>query len=87
MKIKIIIMCFLLLASGLFQPVSAQRKQRKQQPVQITLSSRIVGAGGQPVVGALVYTNEGKTVSRSDRSGAFAEIGRASCRERVCLYV
>ena len=72
MKIKIIIMCFLLLASGLFQPVSAQRKQRKQQPVQITLSSRIVGAGGQPVVGALVYTNEGKTVSRSDRSGAFA---------------
>ena len=65
-------MCFLLLASGLFQPVSAQRKQRKQQPVQITLSSRIVGAGGQPVVGALVYTNEGKTVSRSDRSGAFA---------------
>ena len=54
MKIKIIITCFLLLASGLFQPASAQRKHRKQQSAQITLASRIVGAEGQPVVGALV---------------------------------
>lgn len=64
MKIKIIITCFLLLASGLFQPASAQRKHRKQQSAQITLASRIVGAEGQPVVGALVYTNEGKTISQ-----------------------
>lgn len=72
MKIKIIIICFLLLASGLFQSATAQRKHRKQQPAQITLASRIVGTEGLPVVGALIYTNEGKTVSRSDRSGAFA---------------
>lgn len=71
MKIKIIITCFLLLASGLFQPASAQRKHRKQQSAQITLASRIVGAEGQPVVGALVYTNEGKTISRSNEGGAF----------------
>ena len=57
MKIKIIIICFLLLASGLFQSASAQRKQRKQQPAQITLASRIVGTEGLPVVGALIYTN------------------------------
>ena len=72
MKIKIIIVCFLLLASGLFSPVSAQRKNRKQQPAQIALVSKVVGADGQPIVGACIYTNEGKNVSKSGPDGTFA---------------
>ena len=83
MKIKIIIICFLLLSSGLFSPVSAQRKNRKQQPAQITLVSKVVGTDGQPIVGAYIYTNEGKDISRSDQDGTFTV--KAETKEMVLI--
>ncbi len=72
MKIKLIIICFLLLAPGLSGSLAAQRKNRKMPTAEIVLASVVADEKGQPLAGALIYTNEGKTVSRSGHDGAFS---------------
>ena len=91
MRRLLISLTLILAATNLFGQTEAQGPNQTQKPKpegNCTVSGRVVSAAdGSPLKSARVGLVQADTHDHPQVYGNTTEIGRASCRERVCLYV